>query len=52
MYININAVAVSLTEINIVYLINLFIIVNVLSNYTSYAEFFHDDNFIMKIHSN
>jgi len=48
MYINIDAVAVSLNEINIVYLINLFIIINMLSNCTSYAEFFNDNNFVMK----
>jgi hypothetical protein len=46
MYINTDAV--SLNEINIVYLINLFTIVNMLSNLTFHAEFFDDDNFIMK----
>jgi len=48
MYINIDVVAVSLNEMNIVYLINLFTIVNMLSNCTFYAESFNDDNFIMK----
>ena len=48
MYINTDAVAVSLNEINIVYLINLFTIINMLSNCTLHAEFFDDDNFIMK----
>jgi len=48
MYTNTDAVAVSLNEINIVYLINLFIIVNMLLNYTFHVEFFNDDNFIMK----
>jgi len=48
MYINTDAVAVSLNEMNIVYLINLFTIVNMLLNYTSHAEFFDNDNFIMK----
>jgi len=48
MYINTDVVAVSLNEINIVYIINLFTIVNILLNYTSYAEFFDDNNFIIK----
>jgi len=48
MYINTDAVAVSLNEINIMYLINLFIIINMLSNHTFHVEFFDDDNFIMK----
>jgi len=48
MYINTDAVAVFLNEMNIVYLINLFIIVNMLSNCTLHAEFFDDDNFIIK----
>jgi len=48
MYINTDAVAVSLNEMNIVYLINLFTIINMLSNHTSYAEFFDDDNFVIK----
>ncbi len=48
MYVNTDAVAVFLNEMNIVYLINLFTIVNILSNYTSHVEFFDDDSFIMK----
>jgi len=48
MYINTDAITVSLNEMNIEYLINLFIIVNILSNYTLHAEFFDDNNFIMK----
>jgi len=48
MYVNTDAVAVSLNEINIMYLINLFTIINMLSNCISYAEFFNDDNFIIK----
>jgi len=48
MYININAVTVSLNEINIVYFINLFIIINMLLNLTSYAEFFDFNNLMMK----
>jgi len=48
MYINTGAVAVFLNEMNIVYLINLFTIINMLLNHTSHAEFFDDDNFIMK----
>jgi len=48
MYINIDAVTVSLNEMNIIYLINLFIIINMLSNHTLHAEFFNNDSFIMK----
>jgi len=48
MYVNIDAVAVSLNEINIMYLINLFTIINMLSNHIFHAEFFDDDSFIMK----
>jgi len=48
MYINIDAVAIFLNKMNIVYLINLFIIINMLSNCTLHAEFFDDNNFIMK----
>jgi len=48
MYINIDAVTVSLNEINIMYLINLFTIINMLLNCTLYAEFFDDDSFIIK----
>jgi len=48
MYVNIDVVAVSLNEMNIIYLINLFTIINMLSNHTFYAEFFNDDSFIMK----
>jgi len=48
MYINTGAVAIFLNEMNIVYLINLFTIVNMLLNCTSHAEFFDDDNFVMK----
>jgi len=48
MYINTGAVAVFLNEMNIVYLINLFTIINMLSNCTPHAESFDGDNFIMK----
>jgi len=48
MYINTDAVAVSLNEMNIVYLINLFTIVNMLSNHTFHVEFLDDDSFVMK----
>jgi len=48
MYVNTDAVAVFLNEMNIVYLINLFTIINILSNYIFHAEFFDDDNFIIK----
>jgi len=48
MYVNTDAVTVFLNEMNIVYLINLFTIINMLSNCTLHAEFFDDNNFIMK----
>ena len=48
MYINTGAVVVSLNEMNMVYLVNLSTIVNILSNFTSHAEFFDVDNFVMK----
>jgi len=48
MYVNTDVVAVFLNEMNIVYLINLFTIINMLSNHTSHVEFFDDDNFVMK----
>jgi len=48
MYVNTDAVTVFLNEMNIMYLINLFIIINMLSNHTSHTKFFNDDNFIMK----
>jgi len=48
MYININAVAIFLNEINIVYFINLFTIINMLSNLTSHAEFLNFNSLIIK----
>ena len=48
MYINTDAVAVSLNKINIIYFINLFTIINILLNQTSYAEFLNFNNFIIK----
>jgi len=48
MYVNTDAVAVFLNEMNMVYLISLSTIVNILSNFTSHAEFFNVDNFVMK----
>jgi len=48
MYINTDAVAVFLNEMNMVYLINLSTIVNILLNFTPHAEFFNVDNFVMK----
>jgi len=47
-YININAVTVSLNEINIMYFVNLFTIINMLSNLTSYAEFLNFNSLIIK----
>ncbi len=48
MYINIDAVVISLNEMNIIYFINLFIIINMLSNLTFYAKFFDFNNLIIK----
>ena len=48
MYININVVTVSLNKINIIYFINIFTIINMLLNLTSYAEFFNFNNLIIK----
>ncbi len=49
MYINTDAVAVSLNEINIVYFVNLFTIINILFNLTSHAESFDFDNLMIKL---
>ncbi len=48
MYVNTDAVAVSLNEMNMVYLISLSTIVNILLNFTPHAKFFDVDNFVMK----
>ncbi len=48
MYVNTDAVAVSLNEMNMVYLVNLSTIVNILSNFTPHVRFFDVSNFIMK----
>ena len=48
MYINTDAVVVFLNEMNMMYLINLSTIVNMLLNFTSHAESFDVDNFVMK----
>jgi len=48
MYVNTDAVAVSLNRMNMVYLINLSTIVNILSNFTSHAKFFNVSNFVIK----
>jgi len=47
-YINTDAVAVFLNEMNIVYLVNLSTIVNILSNFTPHVRFFDVSNFVMK----
>ena len=47
-YINTDAVAVFLKNINIIYFVNQLTIVKMLSNVMSYAEFFDDNNFTMK----
>jgi len=48
MYINTDAVAVSLNEMNIVYFVNLFIMINMLSNLTSHAEFLNLNSLMIK----
>ncbi len=48
MYINTDAVAVSLNEMNIIYFINLFTMINMLSNLTFHARFLNFDSFIIK----
>jgi len=48
MYVNTDAVAVFLNEMNMVYLISLLTIVNILLNFTPHARFFNIDNFVMK----
>jgi len=47
-YVNTDAVAVSLNGMNMVYLINLSTIVNILLNFTPHAKSFDVGNFIMK----
>jgi len=48
MYINIDAVAVSLNEMNIMYFINLFTMINMLLNLTFHAEFLDFNSLIIK----
>ncbi len=48
MYINTDAVAVSLNKMNIVYFVNLFTIINMLLNLTFYAEFLNFNSLIIK----
>jgi len=48
MYINTDAVAVSLNEMNIMYFINLFTIINMLLNLTSHAEFLNFNSLMIK----
>jgi len=48
MYININAVAVSLNKMNIMYFVNLFTMINMLSNLTFHARFLNFNSFVMK----
>ena len=47
-YINTDAVAVFLKSINMIYFVNQLIIIKILLNVTFHAEFFDDNNFIMK----
>ncbi len=48
MYVNTDAVVVSLNEMNMVYLISLSTIVNILLNFTPHVRFFDVSNFVMK----
>ncbi len=48
MYINTDAVAVSLNEMNIMYFINLFTMINMLSNLTFHARFLNFDSLMIK----
>jgi len=48
MYINTDAVTVSLNEMNIMYFVNLFTIINMLLNLTSHAEFLNFNNLMIK----
>jgi len=48
MYINTDAVAVSLNKINIIYFVNLFTMINMLSNLTSYARFLNFNSLMIK----
>jgi len=48
MYINTDAVAVSLNEMNIMYFVNLFTMINMLSNLTSHAEFLNLSSLMIK----
>jgi len=48
MYININAVTVSLNEINIIYFVNLFTMINMLSNLTSHVRFLNFNSLMIK----
>ncbi len=47
-YVNTDAVAVFLNEMNMVYLVSLSTIVNILLNFTPHAGFFDIGNFVMK----
>jgi len=48
MYINTDAVAVSLNEMNIMYFINLFTMINMLLNLTFHAEFLNFNSLMTK----
>jgi hypothetical protein len=48
MYVNTDAVTVSLNETNIVYFINLFTMINMLSNFTFHVKSLNSDSFMMK----
>jgi len=48
MYINIDAVTISLNEMNIVYFVNLFTIINMLLNLTSHVRFLNFNSLMIK----
>jgi len=48
MYVNTDAVVISLNEMNIMYFVNLFTIINMLLNLTSHAESLNFNSLIIK----
>jgi len=48
MYVNINAVIVSLNKMNIIYFVNLFTMINILSNLTFHARFLNFNSLMIK----
>ncbi len=48
MYVNTDAVVISLNEMNIMYFVNLFTMINMLLNLTSHAEFLNFNSLMIK----